>query len=190
MLLHGSKKCGLSFSKHRVSRTCEHVREVGHNQKNKNLDCSTRLLPDKQHKHHTFIETYSLKRGIKTFGDDARNAASGEMKQLHERAVFVPVNVSELPQRGRCHVLESLVSIVQERDREIKARTCANGSTQRKCTSKEDATSPTVLTESILLTAAIEAREGRDVMTADIPNASVQTDVHNTKSGDRTVMKI
>ena len=35
--------------------------------------------------------------------------------------------------------------------------------------------SPTVSTKSILLTGVIDAKVGRDVMTAGIPNASVQT---------------
>ena len=41
---------------------------------------------------------------------------------------------------------------------------------------KEDAASPTVSTDAILLTAVIDAKEGRDVMMANIPNAFVQTE--------------
>jgi hypothetical protein len=51
---------------------------------------------------------------------------------------------------------------------------------------REETASPTAQVESILLTAVIDAKEGRDVMTADIPNAFVQTDVPSTDSdGDR-----
>jgi hypothetical protein len=46
------------------------------------------------------------------------------------------------------------------------------------------------MTESILITATIDAKQGRDVMTADIPNAFVQTDVGPAKKGERIIMKI
>jgi hypothetical protein len=42
----------------------------------------------------------------------------------------------------------------------VKAQTCANGSIQCSYISKEEAASPTVMTESILTTAAIEAHQG------------------------------
>jgi hypothetical protein len=38
---------------------------------------------------------------------------------------------------------------------------------------KEDAASPTAATESILLTATIDAKESRDVTSPDIPNEFV-----------------
>jgi hypothetical protein len=57
---------------------------------------------------------------------------------------------------------------------------------------RDDAASPTAMTESILITATIDAKQKRDVMTADIPNAFVQTDVDekNQVKGDRIIMKI
>ena len=78
---------------------------------------------------------------------------------------------------------------MEKRDGRIKARTCADGSTQRAYTRKEEVASPTVLTESVLLTAAIEAKENRDVMTIDIPNAFIQTDMEST-GDERVVMKV
>ncbi len=55
--------------------------------------------------------------------------------------------------------------MVKKKDNRIKGRTCANGSTQREYVNQKDATSPTAATESIILTATINAEEGRDVMT-------------------------
>ena len=40
-----------------------------------------------------------------------------------------------------------------------------------------EVSSPTVLTESVMLTAVLEAKEGRDIATVDIPNAFIQTEV-------------
>ena len=85
--------------------------------------------------------------------------------------------------------MESLIFLVEKRDGRVKARTCANGSTQRDYMSKEDAASPTALTESILLTGTIDAEENRDVMTVDIPNAFVQTDMQSTNN-EKVMMKI
>ena len=42
---------------------------------------------------------------------------------------------------------------------------------------KEEATNPMAATKSILTTAVIEARQKRDIMTLDIPNAFVQTPI-------------
>ena len=85
--------------------------------------------------------------------------------------------------------MESLIFLTEKRDGRIKGRTCANGSTQRSYIDKDDAASPTVMSESILLTATVEAKEERDVMTADIPNAFVQTEMVQT-GNERVVMKI
>ena len=46
------------------------------------------------------------------------------------------------------------------------------------------------MTESIFLTSVIEAKQGRDIMTCDIPNAFVQTEIEERLKGDRIIMKI
>jgi hypothetical protein len=69
-----------------------------------------------------------------------------------------------------------------KRDGKIKGRTVAGGNKQRDCISKEDASSPTVATESVLLPCIIDAEEHRDVAVVDIPNAFVQTRVENEKN--------
>lgn len=141
-------------------------------------------------KHHSFIETFTLKKGLAKFGQKGREAAFNEMKQLHDRVVFVPIDIATLTQQEKKRAMESLIFLVEKRDGRIKARTCANGSTQRSYVGKEDAASPTAITESILLTATIDAEEGRDVMTADIPNAFVQTDTEQMPDKERITMKI
>ena len=51
-----------------------------------------------------------------------------------------------------------------------------------------EVSSPTVLMESVMLTAALEAKEGRDVGTVDIPNAFIQTEVAETdEDGDKII---
>jgi hypothetical protein len=56
-------------------------------------------------------------------------------------------------------VLESHVLLKQKWDGKIKGRTVAGGNKQRDCISKEDASSPTVAIESVLLSCIIDAEE-------------------------------
>jgi hypothetical protein len=44
---------------------------------------------------------------------------------------------------------------------------------------KEDASSPTVATESVMLTSVNDALEGRDVATVDLPGAFLQADMED-----------
>jgi Reverse transcriptase (RNA-dependent DNA polymerase) len=138
---------------------------------------------------YSFATTFSLKKGLKKFGKKGYDAAFGEIKQLHDRIVFQPINVNNLSPLERKRALESLIFLVEKRDGRIKGRYCANGSTQREYINKEDAASPTAVTESIIITATIDAKENRDVMSADIPNAFVQTDMEKIGS-EKVIMKI
>jgi hypothetical protein len=140
--------------------------------------------------NHQFTQTYSLMKGIKEFGDKGRQAAHEEMKQLHDRIVFKPIAIEELSTIEKRRAMESLIFLTEKKDGRIKARTCANGSTQREYTNREEAASPTAMTESHLITAVIDAKQGRDVMTADIPNAFVQTEVEQRSDGEKIIMKI
>ena len=141
--------------------------------------------------HKNFLVTYSLNKGLKKFKQKGFDAAKGEMQQLHDRSCWQPIHVSTMTQAEKAKALESLIFLVEKKDGRIKARHCANGSKQRQWIKPEDAASPTVMTDSILLTAGIEAKERRDVATWDIPNAFIQTAVEELdEDGDRIVMKI
>ena len=59
----------------------------------------------------------------------------------------------------------------------VKGRGCADGRKQRRYIPKEDASSPTVTTESVFLTALIDATENREVAVVDIPGAFMQADM-------------
>jgi hypothetical protein len=130
----------------------------------------------------------SLKVGLKEWGDKAYAAAESEMKQLHFRNTFKPMQWSKLTDIQRQTVLESHMFLKEKRDGKIKGRTVAGGNKQRDYISKEDASSPTVATESVLLSCIIDAEEERDVAVIDIPNAFVQTRVEDEK--DMAIIKI
>ena len=138
-----------------------------------------------------FGQQYILQKGIKVFGEKGKEAGRKEVGQLHERTCFQPILVSELNEREKKRALEALMFLTEKRDGSIKGRMVANGSTTREWHTKEDAASPTASLEAIFLTAAIDAKENRDVMTADIPNAFIQASIPALQPGeDRVVMKL
>ena len=61
----------------------------------------------------------------------------------------------------------------QKRTGKIKGWGCADGWSQRVYTPKDEAWSPTVMTEAMLLSCFIDAKEGHCVMTVDIPGAKL-----------------
>mgnify|MGYP001790741643 FL=1 len=103
-------------------------------------------------RHKSFLVTYSLTKGIKKFKKKGYDAAKGEMKQLHDRSCWQPIDVSTMTPTEKAKALESLIFLVEKKDGRIKARHCANGSKQRNWINPEDAASPMVMTDSILLT--------------------------------------
>jgi hypothetical protein len=130
----------------------------------------------------------SLKAGLNQWGDKAKAAVHSEMHQLHFRDTFEPLHYKELNDKERSSILESHMFLKEKRDGKIKGRTVAGGNKQRDFISKEDASSPTVATEAVLLTCIVDAEEGRDVAVVDIPNAFIQTKVENID--DMAIIKV
>ena len=138
-----------------------------------------------------FGQQYIFNEGLKKFGKRGNKAGSKEMDQLRKREVLYSIHVSEMTAEEKKKSVEALMFLTEKRDKSIKGRMVYNGKPTRKWLSREDAASPTAALESILLTSIIDAKEGRDVMSADVPNAFVQTPMPPTKEGEaRVIMKI
>jgi hypothetical protein len=119
----------------------------------------------------------SMKKGIKVFGPDGVAAVKKEMLQLHERKVMSPKHAKELTPEQKQEALAYLMFLKRKRCGKVKGRGCADGQKQRAYTPREDAASPTMATESIFLTAVIDALEGRDVAIIDVAGAFMQADM-------------
>jgi hypothetical protein len=130
----------------------------------------------------------SMKAGIKQRGKAARDACKAEMYQLHMRETFEPLAWEDLSTEQKKQTLESHLFLKKKRDGTIKGRTVAGGNRQRLYIHKDDAKSPTVATESVLLTAIVDAFERRDVAVVDIPNAFIQTRID--KEDDMAIIRI
>jgi hypothetical protein len=121
---------------------------------------------------------YSMNAGIKKFETKGEAGVTKELTQMHDMSVFRPIEVESLTYGERKKALSLVMFLKEKRDSSIKARMCTNGRKQRDGTwSKQDTTLPTVATESVFITAVIDAHEGRNVACFDIPGAFLHADV-------------
>jgi hypothetical protein len=126
---------------------------------------------------HYAMTQYSLKKGLKKIQNLGEAAVSKELKQLHMRETFAPQHISDLTEEEKQESLESLMFLKEKRDGMIKGRACADGRKQREKAVPGGATSPMVAVESVMITAAIEAHERRNVVVVDIPGAFLSADM-------------
>eukprot|EP00804_Cyclotella_cryptica_P030533 CCRYP_020167-RC/>CCRYP_020167-RC protein AED:0.22 eAED:0.15 QI:0/-1/0/1/-1/0/1/0/594 len=88
---------------------------------------------------------------------------------------FFPRDPKTLTREERRKALSSLIFLKEKDTGEVKGRTCINGAPQREYIRKEDAASPTVATDSVFLTGAVDAYQRRDVAYIDLPGAFLHT---------------
>ena len=119
-----------------VARIMNHMNLIGNKtNRNANLDFNgfnTKYI--KADKSVSFIETYSLKSGLKKFGTKGEVAAYKEMKQLHDRGVFKPMYPKNLLTAESRKILESIIFLIEKRDGTIKALDMC----EWKCTTSMD----------------------------------------------------
>ena len=126
-------------------------------------------------------------RGFKVFGEEAFAAMVKEYTQLTNGAmpgkpVIAPVDSKTLSREDKERALEAVNLIKEKRCGDIKGRTCANGSEQRKYLKEDESVaSPTCAVESLFSSLIIDAMEERDVAVFDIPGAFLQPEVPEDK---------
>ena len=120
---------------------------------------------------------YGVRQGIKIFGDEGVEAVLKELKQIHDRSVVTPIDPAKMTKEMRDKALPYLMFLKRKRCGTVKGRGCADGRRQREFISKEEASSPTVSLHALMISCLIDAIEGRDVATADIPGAFLQTEM-------------
>ena len=135
-------------------------------------------------------QQHLLPKGLKIWGDKAKAAARKEMDQLHNRKAFAPVNPDDCTESELKKAQSALMFVTEKRDGTIKGRSVYNGKPTRTW-NVEDPKSPTVTLEGLMYTMCIDASEGRDIMSLDVPNAFIQTAMPQPKEGeDRVLMRI
>jgi hypothetical protein len=123
---------------------------------------------------------HSVKKGLKEFGDAGTQAVLKEMQQVHNRDVLDPKHSNKLTQQQQHNALRYLMFLKKKQYGTIKGCGCATERKQREYTTKEETSSPTVAIESLMLSCIIDAKEGRNVATANIPGTFMQTDMVDT----------
>jgi hypothetical protein len=130
----------------------------------------------------------SLKAALKQWGKDAKVAVEAKAKQLHWRNSFKLVHWKDVNKEKQKQILELHVFVKKKQSGQIKARKVAGGNKQRDFISKENASSPTVAMESVLLISLVDAQENHNVAIVDILNAFIQMVVEDDE--DKVIMRI
>eukprot|EP00980_Cylindrotheca_fusiformis_P014012 scaffold3660_cov147-Cylindrotheca_fusiformis.AAC.1 len=129
---------------------------------------------------HILMAQMTAKKGIAEFGDRAIEAIIKEYDQLDKKKAFLPRSYESLKPQERHDALRSITLVSEKRSGRIKGRTVADGRPQRKYTAPEDVHSPTVSTEGLMTSLAIDAKERRYVVTADVEGAYLHANMDET----------
>jgi hypothetical protein len=82
-----------------------------------------------------------------------------------------------ITQEQRSAALRAMNVIKEKRNGVLKGRTCADGSKQRNLFTKDETASPTTSADALLMSLIVDAKEDRDVATADIFGAYINADM-------------
>ena len=110
-------------------------------------------------------------------GEEAVAAIISEVKQLEGKKCFKAREIMELTSLEQERALRSITLVTKKRSGNIKGRTVADGRKQCDYIPRDDITSPTISTEALMISLAIDNHEGRKVSTADVEGASMASDI-------------
>ncbi|KAL7461201.1 hypothetical protein ACHAXS_001624, partial [Conticribra weissflogii] len=133
-----------------------------------------------EHVMGVIMTQYGFKTGLKRFQTRGEDAVTTELGKLHMMDTFVPVHKGKMLEEELKRAVGSLMFLKEKRDQTVRGRMVADGRKQRESAVKGEAASPTVCVESIFITAAIEAKERRDVATIDLPSAYLHAENDET----------
>ena len=127
-----------------------------------------------------FMTQMTAAVGIKKHDQAAVDALlQEEFCQLDSKNVFEPLDASTLTTSQKREALRAVNLIKEKRSGKLKGRTCTNGRSQRSKYMKEETTSPTVSTDALMISLMIDAKECRDVATADVKGAYLHADMED-----------
>ena len=124
-----------------------------------------------------FTSQYGFNQGMKEFEQAGYNATISKLSNN-----IIGMNVVDMLNKKRIasgvyfNVLSYLMLLKRKRIGAVKARGCANGRSQRKFILKDESSSPTVSTYVLFISCTMNATEGRQVVTCNIPRAFLQVD--------------
>ena len=107
-----------------------------------------------------------------------------EFSQLEDLDVYEPLDPKHLSRVQKKAALRAINLIKEKRCGRLKGRTVADGRPQKGMYDKSETASPTVATDSLMVSIIVDAFERRDVATADIAGAYLKAHMK-----DYTIMK-
>ena len=121
---------------------------------------------------------YSPKNCLDLFGEKGEDATVAELQQMHDTDTYTPMHPSELTVEEKNKALSALFFLTEKHDGRIKGRKVADGSKMRTFEGyyRADGISPTISTDGLLITCAIDGYEGQDVCTIYIPGTFLQAE--------------
>jgi len=126
----------------------------------------------------------TARKALRTYGKQAVSVMLEELKQMLDKGVWEPVNVNSLSYDQRKSIIRSSIFLKETFTPagtfdKLKARLVAGGNMLGRSL-YEDVSSPTVTTSSIMIVAALAAKENRYVITADIGGAYLNAEMKNS----------
>jgi hypothetical protein len=106
------------------------------------------------------------------------------------RGTFVPKHWHELTTKQKARMVKAFIFLTEKRSGKNKARKVLGGNVQRDYISKDEASSPTAHTETVIITAVIDAEKRRDDAAVDIPNVFCQTVISDKDSKHRVIVRL
>ena len=128
-----------------------------------------------------FIFNITVSKALKEKSNATLKAIYSEIKQLHAKNTFRPINPRDLTRNQYLAVIRSHIFLKEKYATngdfiKLKARLVAGGHMQIKDL-YDDLSSPTTALQSIYMIAAIAARENRKIVTLDITGAYLNADI-------------
>ena len=127
----------------------------------------------------------SMKRGIQTYGDKAKESIFAEVEAMEKKGVFTPVHFKDLTHKQKTKAIRSFMFMKEKKKPDgsfdkLKSRLTANGKSQNREEVEMmfgNTSSPTIAFSSLLSIIAIAKAEGRKMATVDIKNAYLNADL-------------
>jgi hypothetical protein len=113
----------------------------------------------------------SAHAGIIKHGRIAEEALLAEFSQFEDLNVYEPLDPNTLTREQKASALQAIPTIKEKICGKLKGRAVADGRSQRSLYDKSETASPTVATDSLMISKGIDAHEQRDVGTSDIAGA-------------------
>ena len=123
----------------------------------------------------TMLNQYSVKKGLKVFGEKGEQPVVKELTQLHNMKGIEPT--STLTKQKKRAALMHLMYLKEKKIWVVKGWGCDDGRKQRETMDKTEASSLTVAIKYVLLASTIDALEERAVCIMDIPEAYLNSNM-------------